>query len=467
MEMNNHFASCCRKLNASLKSSQLSFKKILSGKKAKVQTGTVCKFSFDDFNIFIYYIEKGKTAYAQQTLWLAMTVDNEPNLVFSIYDILAFIEPENFNCYTYTYVDSEQLMADCFAEIGDLFSRLIPKLKSTFESGIQKNKLIEIQKNNINGYFGDKILEANDMMGGVADRLISMMLSNFFEYQIECAVVGGQALFYSGKTEKALKALKKSKARSQYESNLISYLENGGKAPDATSTVKKASSENGGKRHNKGALSSLRILALTLLINIPFSLIAGLLFFLVISIRFNDALYICGIAEGLLSIFIFSALPSAIIAFKLSRRITEKKNNKNNIKVPKESVYQKAFLKYATIFAETLFIIQFITCINSVTVFSNASINYAVGDFPLSQQTCSYEAIEFSAIVNEKAEKPFLPDEKYLVLYTKSGTVIDLYNSSFLSAEETKNELSDVLTDKNISIKEYSSVDLLISENRK
>ena len=40
-------------------------------------------------------------------------------------------------------------------------------------------------------------------------RLISMMLSNFFEYQIECAVVGGQALFYSGKTEKALKALKK------------------------------------------------------------------------------------------------------------------------------------------------------------------------------------------------------------------------------------------------------------------
>ena len=104
MEMNNHFASCCRKLNASLKSSPLSFKKILSGKKAKVQTGTVCKFSFDDFNIFIYYIEKGKTAYAQQTLWLAMTVDNEPNLVFSIYDILAFIEPENFNCYTYTYV---------------------------------------------------------------------------------------------------------------------------------------------------------------------------------------------------------------------------------------------------------------------------------------------------------------------------------------------------------------------------
>ena len=90
-----------------------------------------------------------------------------------------------------------------------------------------------------------------------------------------------------------------------------------------------------------------------------------------------------------------------------------------------------------------------------------------MGDFPLSQQSCSYEAIEFSAIVNEKAEKTFLPDEKYLVLYTKSGTVIDLYNSSFISAEETKNKLNDVLTDKNIAVKEYSSIDLLISENRK
>ena len=114
-----------------------------------------------------------------------------------------------------------------------------------------------------------------------------------------------------------------------------------------------------------------------------------------------------------------------------------------------------------------MFIIQFITCVNSVTVFSNASISYGVGDFPLSQQSCSYEAIEFSAIVNEKAEKTFLPDEKYLVLYTKSGTVIDLYNSSFISAEETKNKLNDVLTDKNIAVKEYSSIDLLISENRK
>ncbi len=467
MELNTHFSSCCRSLNATIGSSQLSFKKILSGKKVQNQTGTASKFSFDKFNLFIYYIEKGKSAYAQQTLWIALTVDDEPNLVFSIYDILAFIEPENFNCYTYTYVDSEQLMSECFTEIGDLLSRLVPQLKNVFESGVQKNKLIEIQKNNINSYFGDRILEANDMMGGIADKLISMMLSNFFEYQIECAVVGGQSLFYSGKTEKALKVLKKSKTRSRYENNLLAYLENGGKAPETTSTAKKASAEKGGKRHNKGVFGALKMMALALIINIPFSAITSLLFYLVISVKFGDCSYIMGIPESLLSIFIFSTLPSVIIAINLSKKITEKKNKKENIKAPVDSSYKKAFLKYATIFAETVFIIQFITCINSVTAFNEKAIFYSVEDFPLSQQTCNYDSIEFAAIITEEAEKgSFLPDEKYVVLYTKSGTIIDLYNSSYISAEETKNEIHSAFSHKNISVKEYKSVDLLLSDNR-
>lgn len=467
MELNTYFSSCCRKLNSTINSSQLSFKKILSGRKAQNQTGTVCKFTFDKFNLFIYYIEKGKAAYAQQTLWIAFTVDNEPNLVFSIYDILAFIEPENFNCYTYTYVDSEQLMSECFDEICELLSRLIPRLKNVFETGVQKNKLIEIQKNNINTYFGDKILEANDMMGGIADKLISMMLSNFFEYQIECAVVGGQALFYSGKTEKALKALKKSKTRSRYESNLLAHLENGGKAPITTSTVKKASAEKGGKRHNKGVFNALKMFVLALIVNIPVSAIAGLLFYLVISIKFNDAFYICGIPEGLLSIFIFSTFPSVIIAIRLFGKLTEKKNKKENIKTPTESPYKKAFFKYTVIFAETLFLIQFITCVNSVTVFGDKALFYSVDDFPLSQQACSYNSVEFAAIINETAEEnSVFPDENYLVLYTKSGTVIDLYNSSYISVKETINEIFSAFSDNDIAIKEYKSIDLLLSDNR-
>lgn len=467
MELNTYFSSCCRKLNSTINSSQLSFKKILSGKKTQNQTGTVCKFTFDKFNLFIYYIEKGKAVYAQQTLWIALTVDNEPNLVFSIYDILAFTEPENFNCYTYTYVDSEQLMSECFAEIGKLFSRLVPQLKNVFESGVQKNKLIEFQKNNINAYFGDKILEANDMMGGIADKLISMMLSNFFEYQIECAVVGGQALFYSGKTEKALKALKKSKTRSRYENNLLAYLENGGKAPEATSTVKKASAEKGSKRHNKGVFNALKMFALALIVNIPVSAAAGLLFCFIVSVKFNDAIFICGFPEGLLSISVFSLLPSVLIAIRLFEKITEKKNKKENIKKPTESPYRKAFFKYATIFAETLFLLQFITCINSVTAFTDNGIYYSVDDFPLSQQTCNYDSVEFAAIINETSEgSSFFTDEKYLVLYTKSGTVINLYNSSYISAEETKNEIVSAFSDKNIAVKEYKTIDLLLSSNR-
>ena len=467
MELNTHFSACCRKLNSSLNSSQLSFKKILSGKRTKRQTGTVCKFIFDDFNMFVYYIEKGKAAYAQQTIWIAFTVDNEPNLVFSLYDILAFTQPENFNCYTYTYVDSAELMTDCFSEIGDLLSALLPQLKSVFESGVSKNKLIEIQKNNLNNYFGDKILEANDMMGGIADKLISMMLSNFFEYQIECAVVGAQAFFYSGKTEKALKALKKLKVRSLYESNLLKHLENGGKAPEKTAVLKKASAEKGSKRHNGGISGVLKNIALTICITIPFSAIASLLFYLIVSIKFNDAVYLSGFLEILICIVAISVLPSGVIALKLSKKFTEIKNKKANIKAPVESDYRSTFTKYITIFIETLFIVQFITCINSITVFDNNTIRYSQEDFPLSQQVCNYDSIKLIAIINESADdRIFSIDERYIVLYTNSGTVIDLYNSTYLSADEVIKELQPLLKEKNISVKEYTSVDSLLSENR-
>ena len=124
MELNTHFTSCCRKLNASFNDSQLSFKKILSGKKSKSQTGTVCKFSFDNFNLFIYYIEKGKTAYAQQTLWLAMTVDNVKtdrtplDLLFQVMldlgvELSAKIEEHTVNSKTYYTVNGNDIIA-CF-----------------------------------------------------------------------------------------------------------------------------------------------------------------------------------------------------------------------------------------------------------------------------------------------------------------------------------------------------------------
>ncbi len=467
MELNTFFTSSCRKLDTVISSSQLSFRKIVSGKKGKNQNGEACKFAFDDFNLLIYYIERGKTAYAQQTLWLGLSIDNEPDLVFSIYDVLAFVEPENFNCYTYTYVDSQQLMAECFCEIEKLFSQIIPELKLVFENGVLKNKLIETQKNNINNYFGDKILEANEMLGGVADKLISMMLSNFFEYQIECAVVGAQSLFYSGKTEKALKALKKAKARSAYEEQLLSYIEKGGKAPVRTETAKKASAEKGSKRHKTGFSGGLKTFGLTLFIDILFSLVVGLLFYLVVTIKYSGALYVMGITENLLMVFVISLLPSALIALKLSRKLIKNRNKKENIKTPKATEASKTFTKYLTIAIETIFVIQFITCINSTTVLNDKSFCYSVGDFPLTQSICDYDSIEFAAIITEnESDKLLYPDEKYIVFYTKSGTIIDLYNSTFLSVEEIKVDISQILEGKNIPVKEYKNIDMLLAENR-
>ena len=281
MELKEYFSTQCRGSAVLLKSGSPAFKTLVSGKNGKNKNGIVATYNFDSFKLDISYIEQGSAAYAQQTIWLSFALDCDPTIPFSVYDILAFAEPTNFNCYTYTFVDSKELMRECFGEINELLISLIPKLTSMLQNGITKNRLITSQRENVNRYFGDNVLESGDMLGGAADKIINMMLKNFFEAQIESAVVGAQSLFFTGKTEKALKKLKKSKYRSQYNENLIKHIENGGKTKEISPAVKNASVEKGVVRHGGGAKGALKLLAVSLFFDILVSVVLFGIFYLI------------------------------------------------------------------------------------------------------------------------------------------------------------------------------------------
>lgn len=203
MELSEYFITQCRAMGVVLRSTSPNIKKLVSGKKGKDQVGIAATYNFDKFSLRIIYTEQGRNAYAQQSIWLTFSLDDEPALPFSVYDILAFCEPSNFNCYTYTYVDSKELMQDCFGEITGLLLNLIPGLNKLLENGVEKNRLITSQKESINRYFGDNVIESSEMLGATGDKIFNLMLKNYFDAQIECAVIGSQSLFYEGKIGRA------------------------------------------------------------------------------------------------------------------------------------------------------------------------------------------------------------------------------------------------------------------------
>ena len=456
MDLLAYFSNMCRQLGVHLKTESPSIKTLVSNKKNKNKNGVVARYNFGEFFMDVYYIENMKGGGVQQVIWLSFFFDREPSITFSVYDVLSVTDSENFNCYTYSFVDSNELIKNCFEEIEELLQKLIPDLSRIAENGVEKNKLIEKQKQKINAYFGDNIIEASQFLKDSADKILSMMFYNFFQYQIDIYVLGSPALFFKGKEEKALKALKKAKYRSLYEDNLLAYLENGGKAPKLSETADSASTEKGTARQGTDAKGSLKILLYTLLLTIPISAVMIGLFFGLTYLTATDSLFIYGIKENLIFLPFFSTLPAVAIALNIFLR---KKAKNKDVHIPTLQPKAKTNLKYFTILAESVAIIVLFTCVNSTLVLRDSDFLYSTEDFPLSRTSCQYSSIDYVAVVEGYTYKGKFQKDEHIVFVTKSGTIIDVYNSTFFSADAFKEETETFLKDKGIEIKEVKTID--------
>ena len=456
MDLLTYFSTMCRQLGVQLKTESPSIKALVTNKKNKNKNGIVARYNFGEFFMDIYYIENLKGGGVQQVIWLSFFFDREPSITFSVYDILSVTDPENFNCYTYSFVDSNELIKNCFDEITALLQKLIPALSQLTENGVEKNKLIENQKQKINAYFGDNIIEASKFLNNSADKILSMMFYNFFQYQIDIYILGSPALFFKGKEEKALKALKKAKYRSLYEDNLLTYLENGGKAPELSQAATSATAEKGTARQGTDAKGSLKILLYTLLLTIPVSTIMIALFLGATYLTATDTLFIYGIKENLIFLPFFSTLPAVAIALNIFFR---KKAKNKDIHIPALQPKAKTILKYFTILAESVAIISLFTCVNSTLVLRDNDFLYSTEDLPLSRSTCQYSSIDYAAVVEGYTYKGKFQEDEHIVFVTKSGTIIDVYNSTFFSADKFKKETESFLKEKGIEIKEVKTID--------
>lgn len=456
MDLLTCFSNMCRQLGVHLRTESPSIKTLISNKKNKNKNGVVARYNFGEFFMDVYYIENMKGGGVQQVIWLSFFFDREPSIAFSVYDILSVTDSENFNCYTYSFVDSNELIKKCFEEIEELLQKLIPELSKIAENGVEKNKLIEKQKQKINSYFGDNIIEASKFLNDSADKILSMMFYNFFQYQIDIYILGSPALFFKGKEEKALKALKKAKYRSLYEDNLLTYLENGGKAPTLSETANSASTEKGTARQGTDAKGSLRILLYTLLLTIPISAIMIGLFFALTYLTATDSLFIFGIKENLIFLPFFSTLPAIAIALNIFLR---KKAKNKDVHIPTLQPKAKTVLKYFTILAESVAIITLFTCVNSTLVLRDNDFLYSTEDFPLSRTSCQYSSIDYAAVVEGYTYKGKFQKDEHIVFVTKSGTTIDVYNSTFFSADKFKKGTEKFLNEKGVEIKTLKTID--------
>ena len=461
MDLQSFFTTQCRATSVLLKTHSPTIKAMVQGRKQE-RTGTVATLSFDGFKIDITYIESGRAAYAQQTIWLSFVLDSDETLPFSVYDILAFCEPQNFKCYTYTYVDSINLMRDCFGEINELLHRIVPQLTKLLSNGVEKNRLLLTQRECINKYFGDAVIEQSRMLGGKADNILNMMMRNFYESQVESAVVGAQSLFYNGKDDKALKKLIRSKCRSQYQENLMNHIKNGGKADAPSQTLRKASAENGARRHGDTIPGAIKTLFLGFLIDIPISAILIGIMYIMYRIIFRDAVFFIGFYENIALMPFFGSMISVCLAIHLTRHRREKKR-KSDDKIALPSRTTKAvntLLKYVTIIGETLALIGCVSSVYCSVAFYDDCVTLSEAEFPFSHTEYSYDTIDTIAIVEGYTFEGEFTKRPYIAIVTESGSIIDLYNATNYSGDDFRSK-ADFLEKKGIEITEVKTIEEL------
>lgn len=466
MTLTEIFKTNCRATTTLLNEKpSLSFKDLVSGFGGKNKNGIIARFSFDNFFIDLYFIESGPLAYAPNTIWINVGFESAPFLPFAVYDILAVAEPENFKCYTYPYLYTEEIMIQAFGEINDLLKKLIPKLQEISETGTMKNNLILNQQETINKFVNDDIFKREIEMLDASLKIRDMLIRNFQESVISHVILGGVSDFFNNEHEKAIKKLSKAKYLTFYESRLFEKLKNGdlegfdaspfrdAKFKDYTKLAKK-------RTYSLGKNGAARFILTSLLLT-PFTTAIIFSLYLLFSFAlFNKSLLFmnCDI-YSLITLLISGVIVAELLSLNFSQKIfsffKRNKNKKDDTVTVKK---RSSFLKISAILTETIVIVLLFSAVNNSLVFYKNKVSFAEDStISLRQNSIKYEYIDTVYKVNGfYFNNEFWKSEHY-ILVTKNGERIDTgYYLNNSNTDFEKNVLPQLL-ENGCSFKEIKS----------
>lgn len=441
----------------------LSFKDLVSGFTGKNKNGVIARFSFDEFYIDLYFIENGPLAYAPNTIWINVGFESAPFLPFAVYDILAVAEPENFKCYTYPYLYTEEIMIQAFGEINDLLKRLIPKLQEISETGTLKNNLILNQQETINKFVNDDIFKKEIEMLDASLKIRDMLIRNFQESVISHVILGGVSDFFNNEHEKAIKKLSKAKYLTFYESRLFEKLKNGdlegfdaspfrdAKFKDYTKLAKK-------RTYSLGTKGLFKFIIPTILTTPLFFIIFLFTYIFLCYLKFNDTLlFMNSSLYSMVTLLLAAFLAGEVFSFHFSHKIRNpfKKKKKDEKEGITEFKRRSKILKYITILIETVIIILLFSTVNNTIAFTENKVLYPEDSaIVLKQEALRYEYLDSVY----KAEGYYLYGIKYFelehyILMTKSGNMIDLAVYPESCTKEFETEILPLIIENGVEVK--------------
>jgi len=140
-------------------------------------------------------------------------------LEFSIYDILNLIDKDNFKCYTFGYVTTEEKMRQVLKYLVDTFKEYKDKIEQVTES---REKISEIEKDTedkIKLFLNEDIFKSRDAF------YLMHMLELYYIIDVSRFTIDAYIDYTVGKYSKSIKKYNKLKGKlTGYEKRLVEYI---------------------------------------------------------------------------------------------------------------------------------------------------------------------------------------------------------------------------------------------------
>ncbi len=330
--------------------------------------GTLC---FRNFNVeFEYTLECGGIVEKSGlNIILDFSKRTKIPLRCMMYDIIALIDKDNFNCWFYCFIENEERMELCFDKLSGDFAEVLPKIKKFTNSTDNIAKLRTVVDKNIKTATGinfqkDFVIDL-DMENHVnPDEAYDYFYNLFFGFQ-QCAFASNAYRdFLAGDFKKALRKYEKKKNRLIYEDRLIEYMRSETEPSPVFS--KEYECLKDGLKEYSGSSGFIPFFISWWILLIPCFAFFSIIYFSICHIMYHSAIYatqfeLYNVLNCLMSAFLCSIASGYFLQDRIYKKLFRKKyerkkdyddifNNEKSTKRIKILIYLVYILSLVTIF---------------------------------------------------------------------------------------------------------------------
>lgn len=293
-------------------------------KNGHMAEGAVSEYVFDTFTACVIY--NTVCGGAKSVLEMRISFSSEPEIDFSLYDLLYLLNENNFSCYIFPYVESEQRMRACLGVLHGALLAYRTQISAIGDDKRLRERAIARKKREMNRYFHTDIFAEQDM----SDELFILQKSWYREWYISRFCAGWYKDYVTGNYEVAAKSFAKYENKSDYEIRLYRFIKTLASGVEYTPVPNECNTYILGKKVFSGKKRRARLIS-CLVLFIPLYLAYLALFALSYHVIYRSAL-ICSsfIGAQMLILPLIAALVSDIFLSDITYRYFEKKNKKGS-----------------------------------------------------------------------------------------------------------------------------------------